>query len=133
MRGVRGSTASDEGSGYGAFRDLTDFEWWLIQPLLPDKARGKQEEVRGALTQTITKKGDCEEAPLDKLCAGPWAIVARILDDKDETVMETLPPLLEMEPASPGLHDAIADVFRGNDREDEAAGVEIKRKRLFGG
>ena len=95
---------------------------------------GQLEEAYDVLTQTITEKGDCEEAPLDELCTDLWTIMVRILDamDKDETVMETLPPLLEMEPASPGLHDAIADVFRGNGREDEAAGIEAERKRLFG-
>ena len=119
-------------------RDFADYErrddaGYMLAAALAGSDRF--EEAYGVLQETISEKGDCEEAPLDELCTDLWTMMAWVLDamGDDQVVMETLRPLLGMEPASPGLHDAIADVFRRNGREDEADRIEAERKRLFGG
>ncbi|HFA59892.1 MAG TPA: tetratricopeptide repeat protein, partial [Rhodospirillales bacterium] len=94
----------------------------------------RYDEAYDVLSATLRAKGDCETAPLDELCTDLWTLTVYVLRmmNREDAIMETVVGVLDLEPASPDLHDAIAEVFRANGREEEARRIEARRKELFG-
>ncbi|RMD83412.1 MAG: VWA domain-containing protein [Candidatus Dadabacteria bacterium] len=92
------------------------------------------EDAYDVLSKTISEKGDCESAPLDRLCTDLWAMMVQVLGamGKGNVAMETLQPLLDLEPAGPAIHDAFAELFRASGQEARARQIEADRLHRFG-